>query len=682
VSADLKVSPISPAMKRRKVRKGTFSCWECRQRKKRCEFKTPSSDICLSCKRHGTSCIRQEFKDPVDRSYEEVERRIVHVESLVGKVVQQRRVHQPECQDNKRIKNQQLAYAKDTQMQSPASSLSQLYSPLTTGQSLSSYLHSTLPPPSTATMILSYGGSGQLPVHVLSLPKQQRVTLNSSSQSQGQITTLPSPTAHPLQFARTLIMLALCLQQLDSASTLQHSSFKLNASAKDTMHKYINIVSSYVTSQDSLMESLDGLEVLMLEAIFQLNQGNLRSSWLLFRRCIAVSQLIGLPDTPGDREQRIWSCFIYADRTLSLMLGLPFAILEHDFTSGKLLTADTPTRGLESLHVVLVERIISRNIRIQRRRRNQISQHRLQSEAAEYQETLYIDSEFKKAARLFPAIWWDSPSLDGLPTDPQTMEKTAALLLQMHHHYYLVSLHQPYLIDDADAQDHSYSKSVIPLASRDMLSRFLIMRNFYITPTYRGLDDKAVTAAVALLLAHFEGHRLGRANVLEHQRPRDLALIDQTICTMEKACGLYENERSESYVKLLKMLVAVEEEVAHGTSYYLSLTNNEFALRKEQGIISIPLPYFGTICITRTKPSPPISLTPDACNSGNTGNMLSATQSQPWLLDHSSFNDALNFGVQDLPQVFSLEQTSASFPNYLLDIPDLLHQYTDPFNSS
>jgi hypothetical protein len=45
--------PSRPAVKRHKVRKGTFSCWECRNRKTRCDFKPVSSSSCVSCRRRG-----------------------------------------------------------------------------------------------------------------------------------------------------------------------------------------------------------------------------------------------------------------------------------------------------------------------------------------------------------------------------------------------------------------------------------------------------------------------------------------------------------------------------------------------------------------------------------------------------------------------------------------------------
>lgn len=53
----------SPIFKRRKLRKGTNSCWECKRRKIRCTFANPNDSICDSCRSRGTGCISQAFQN-------------------------------------------------------------------------------------------------------------------------------------------------------------------------------------------------------------------------------------------------------------------------------------------------------------------------------------------------------------------------------------------------------------------------------------------------------------------------------------------------------------------------------------------------------------------------------------------------------------------------------------------
>lgn len=79
-----------PQTKKRKVRKGTRSCWECRRRKMKCIFGSPADTICVSCKRRGAKCVDQQLPEqistPLDRSLQMGDR-VVRVEALVEQLL-------------------------------------------------------------------------------------------------------------------------------------------------------------------------------------------------------------------------------------------------------------------------------------------------------------------------------------------------------------------------------------------------------------------------------------------------------------------------------------------------------------------------------------------------------------------------------------------------------------------
>ena len=62
----MSVPSDEPAAKRRKVRKGTHSCWECRRRKVKCTFSSLDDAICITCLRRGTKCISQVILDGLE----------------------------------------------------------------------------------------------------------------------------------------------------------------------------------------------------------------------------------------------------------------------------------------------------------------------------------------------------------------------------------------------------------------------------------------------------------------------------------------------------------------------------------------------------------------------------------------------------------------------------------------
>jgi hypothetical protein len=57
--------------KRRRLRKGTHSCWECKRRKMKCIFDLlADTTTCKGCRRRGFKCVSQEF--PEDASLDGV----------------------------------------------------------------------------------------------------------------------------------------------------------------------------------------------------------------------------------------------------------------------------------------------------------------------------------------------------------------------------------------------------------------------------------------------------------------------------------------------------------------------------------------------------------------------------------------------------------------------------------
>lgn len=87
--------------KRRKVRKGTKSCWECKGRKIKCVLASSQRDsefICVGCQRRGTKCVSQEFEyNQEEKSTKPRERkgerringqeRVARVEALVEQLI-------------------------------------------------------------------------------------------------------------------------------------------------------------------------------------------------------------------------------------------------------------------------------------------------------------------------------------------------------------------------------------------------------------------------------------------------------------------------------------------------------------------------------------------------------------------------------------------------------------------
>ncbi|KUI72681.1 hypothetical protein VM1G_08266 [Cytospora mali] len=81
-----------PPAKRRKVRKGTKSCWECRRRKIKCQFDNPDDITCIGCKQRGAVCRSQEYDDdnapePGQKPDPPLTRRLDRLEQMMERIV-------------------------------------------------------------------------------------------------------------------------------------------------------------------------------------------------------------------------------------------------------------------------------------------------------------------------------------------------------------------------------------------------------------------------------------------------------------------------------------------------------------------------------------------------------------------------------------------------------------------
>jgi hypothetical protein len=631
-----------PVIKKRKIRKGTVSCWECKNRKTRCEF--TSGSICVFCQRRGLSCTSQELPDPLDNGSVEIEERLGQAETLASQLVEQRRLRLPTgsrtTHDVGEIADERTAITDKTNASDLRNGNRAYHLSLTTSirESPSANLLSALPKPGVAALIFNRGNYFSLPFHLRQQLGRKPQTSVSNAEQLVQVSKLPKPTDHPVHFARKLIQLALSLQELDASDM---PDLRLDQPVHDAAQRFVDTASSHVTSDDSLVDSLDGLETLMLEACYRINSGNLRGAWLTFRRALAIAQLVDLPrlaERAGTREESLWFRLMYGDRFLSLIIGLPHAITDNDFIKKYLVATGLPTENLDRVHFVVLGRIIARNVRLQRSRRDNNDAISKAGDHDDCEETRDIDSELKKVARQLTLKWWAFSSLNKSINDMEATERTGKLVAQMHHYFLLTILHLPILIQKLPAGPisgnttpashvfgHTYSETTVLAASREVLTRFVALRDLHRTLSYRALDDKAVIAGVGLVLAHLTGHRHGLENALDHQRPYDLGLVYKTIDTMKRGSCFDRNVLGRKDITMLEALLETEADAADGNGCFMWMDEDAVEEHGYRGTtmedgLRLPIPFFGILHVhrqesQRAQPPEPAPATTDTVQS-------------------------------------------------------------------
>jgi hypothetical protein len=402
-------------LKRRKIRKGTSSCWECKHRKRRCEFVPESSSVCVSCHRRGVPCISQEYTDTANDKYEALGHHIDRVEDMVHQLVHQRGA-QPRGPYSREITGEPLPL--DISKHSTLRSVG--HERMSRGFLLTGYLNETLPAPHIAAAIFSSNKQYGAPLQILQdLPYGRDHCAEQSARIADKF-----PTVHPVTLARRLISLALCLQELD-----EDKSKKLNLGSNEpvlnTARRYFHTASSHVMSQDYLVSSLDGLETLMLQSRYHISMGELHIAWRIYKRASRIAYLMHLPQHAkalGTRANSVWFEMIYSDCFLSLMLGQPIAITNNNAGTTESPTVNNPAQTLERVHVAIAQRTITRNLHIQH-----VCEHESIQVAIKQtnRETKALDIRLKMGARSMPTAWWMAPTFATEDIDQEVIEKNS-----------------------------------------------------------------------------------------------------------------------------------------------------------------------------------------------------------------------------------------------------------------
>lgn len=658
-------SSTSARAERRKLRRGTTSCWECKRRKTRCHFEKSGSSACESCERRGCKCVLQHIEEPSSGTEAAglsvragpAGDQLNHLEGLVDRLVgqstlptqnspqkkqtsasfnhlpQRNRKLQPYSDSRRRLLpkpvhgpaqssfndngeiSEQPTQTVTPHLSSHTKAADALLLPPhpTNGAlrcgSLTLLLQSILPSANVTTRIMHQNKLLMMSMHVF----RGLSTDPFRSAAPGRISRLASATptnVEPIDLARRLFQLAICLQQSDRTSEI--SALCLDRSNRDVAGQFFEAASRYVTSQDSLVVSSAGIETLMLEGLYHISAGEMRLAWLVFRRAIGIAHLMGLHLPQRRRHSKrtpiclatLWFRLIFTERYLALALCLPISVRDDSFMED--LVGLEPPEQLERLQAKLTSRIVSRNelMRLDPFATNLAYDH--------YNETKDIDHALKQAARCLSADWWAFPRLKDAQTNAELKDMTSKVVLQLHHYNLVLLLHLPYIVPRLEdrspgqgVQDNTNFKLSAMFAGRELLARCLIpVSPSRWSASTRGNTLKIVLAALALLLAHLDSHRLGRDNVLDHQRPSDLLMVERAIQGLDSMAQKYDDVLCFSAVQALKKLGNIEAMAAGGLGYkvwweHSDVMHLECLVRDEEEALTLVFPYVGTIQVVR-----------------------------------------------------------------------------------
>lgn len=595
-----------PHAKRRKVRKGTQSCWECKHRKVRCIFASAEHLICNNCRRRGTACLGQEIPEtsavPLPSRNYEVESRLGRVEELLGQLVSN-----APGKDISAIQSTSLP-ARDesrpkTPLTNPVHAQGSHGSPSGARyKELSRDLLAAWPSQADLNLIADLPSGLSTPVF-WGICTPYPCFVDRGPPSPRKMLQPPPPGSHPVLIARKLLILGTFLQSVPPSS--MQSLDDRGVCYRGIMNRAIE-QAIRVTTNDELICSVEGIECAMMETMYQNYAGNLHRAWMAVHRAIAVAQMIGLPRGRGSPCLKFIEastratfdpdhiCFrlVQMDRYLSLMLGLPHTSLEARFAIPPAIDGIHSIDRMERIHCAVAESILQRN----------------KDDINDLSKTSEVDKLLQSAAAEMPPEWWLNPTFSN---ETELLEDTIRLMQQFTQYHLLARLHLPYMLRSSPNRKYDHSKIIAVNASRDILTRYVAFRTSNPAHFYcRGCDFLAFVATTIMCIAHIDSHSQSRGtepvlSFLAHTRPNDRGI-------MERAYGIIQSLARASIAdaiapkleRIIQHLLDVEASAATGTIYSTSTSHSdeggfEGCLTQGGNALQIHIPYFGTITFER-----------------------------------------------------------------------------------
>lgn len=405
------------------------------------------------------------------------------------------------------------------------------------------------------------------------------------------------PTSHPVLLARQMLLLAAALQHIPRnqvvAGLTEHHYAIIDRLTKAAIRS--------VTTNDTLLGTLEGFEILIFEALFHVDSGNIRRAWITTRRAVMAGQLLGLHragqcrfkviNEPNDLDPAaMWACTVSIERVMSLLLGLPTSTAAVSSGVHVAVNSSAPEHNiLPTIVTDVAAKILARN---------EIHDPRLALDM-----TRKINRELLQRAERIPSTFWRPSNFAGLEMGSvDTFWESQRAWDLMLYFTLLNQLHLPYMLHSSDASQIVYSRIACVNASREVLTREIAMRTFStITACGRMGDFMALIAGMTLILAHLMCNCDNEMdNLFAHQRSTDRAIVERALECMRSMSEVSEDLLAAKCAALLKHLLAIEADSAQGKSYHAHKPPCENGDHDDRNnVLVIQVPYVGALRITR-----------------------------------------------------------------------------------
>ncbi|KAF5694702.1 hypothetical protein FDENT_830 [Fusarium denticulatum] len=210
--------------------------------------------------------------------------------------------------------------------------------------------------------------------------------------------------------------------------------------------------------------SAEAMELLLLLAKAYSDIGQPRQSWMMYRKGLAISEVMGLyrREVVSSRLKSIWWAFYHGDRFSSLLLGLPYGF--NDAHLG-------PTVEPYNVPVYPEQRFVLRCASIA----GKIIDRDMMPGKPSSASSMLLDEQMDTIASSMPLSWWDLP--ESLPNShAETDELRNLLLLHFYFFHVRISLHLQFIVGTESTSPRGSHRLACLEASRQLLKRFTLLR--------------------------------------------------------------------------------------------------------------------------------------------------------------------------------------------------------------
>ncbi|KAF2842910.1 hypothetical protein M501DRAFT_911060, partial [Patellaria atrata CBS 101060] len=599
---------------RKKMRKGTHSCFECTRRKIRCTFSPENPSVCTECFARGSKCIDQEHavSEIVVDQRKNLRERVARLEALVDGLLEG---SDDPAEALKKLRSEAFPptpISEDAGLSAaaePAPLLSMFDNVLSRAESQTSgspgssdFKHSNSPvsmqkiPPRC-----TYSSNGiqlQGPIQpelAKDMPsstkakddRTRRALLAAFPPYEQMVEALKTNGEFWMQWrektpgtspGETLIQFMTRVLSSGNPSELGTLALAVGVALQgDDIDRYLALVHRWIVFDDEYASTLHGMECILFAGKCYSDIGQARRAWLAFRRGLIFAQLTGLHRNHAmdpARDSIFWGLYT-SDRFLSMMLGLPYGIndLHCDLEIRAKGEGSCLMEFMAKVSVIAGE-VIDRT--------QGFIEH-------SYSTVLDLDQRLDNVLALMPADWYNVNNNASLSAesnnDAAVLEVRERLLTQITYHQVRVYLHLPFMLKSASTARFEYSKTACFDSAREMLRLYQLLRQPEITePLYecKSIDFLAFTASIVVIL-----RVLGYGKLSSDENPEQDEKDWQAI---EKCKAIFRRASSEKGGKVAAQSYAVLQQ--------LGWPDQDQGNGNDQPQ-KVAIPFFGTISIRR-----------------------------------------------------------------------------------